>query len=369
MVLQGSLHGYSLSDIFNLLILQKASGNLELSSEGKEGRILFKEGMIAGAIDNEERLSEKLFFLVADTCHYPLTESTRLFAAFPDDMTGLCDEIVRRNLLSRQALRSFAVSVIEDIVCRFFLWRSGTYHFSAEASRDRAGEFPVWLRLSPEKVSMEAFHRFDEWRRIRLRIDPDAVYAPIGSTPDTQAANLHLHLSTAELVLSRIDGVSPVSSIIRTSCLTTYKTYEAITVLLAEKRIRPIKRRSYHPRIRGHPGRERRNRKATISGRTLAALFLVAGIVIVTVFVGRFVVHGTVLSDLEYQAAEARLELPAAEAIQKIEYTSFLYDASYGVTPALTDLGNAGLLTVADLRPLFELQALGGPSHRTPVLP
>jgi hypothetical protein len=363
LILHGSLHGYTLSDLFGLLVRQKASGNLELFTEHKEGILFFKDGMIAGALNDEELLSEKLFFLVSDTCHYPISETAHLFTEYREDMTGLCDEIIRRNLLSEPMLKSFVLSVIEDIVCRFFLWKSGTYHFSTDVAMDAAGVCPAWLALSPDKMSMEATRRFDEWRRIKLHIDPDAVYAPTHDRPRHQPANLHLHLSTTDLVLSKIDGVAPVSSIIRTSSLTNFKTYEAINTLLAESRIRPIERRAIRPFARPRPGRERRSAGVVIPAKVLSSIMLVVGIIAVTIVLGRFVLHGVVLADLESAAARARLELPAAETMQQIEFASFLFDGSKGASPQPADLRKAGLLTGADLRPAYELGAIAEASH------
>jgi hypothetical protein len=358
-ILHGTLHGYILSDIFGLLVRQKASGSLSLFTDGKGGVLLFREGMITDASNNEELLSEKLFYLISDTCHYPLSETGRLFTAFRDDITGLCEEIVRRNLLTREALKAFSISVTEDIICRFFLWRSGTYDFSSDPTVDAGAICPSWLKIAPEKIAMEAIRRFDEWRRIRLRVDPDAIYAPIPGPEGAPPANLHLHISPSDLVLSRIDGKSPVASIIRTSCLTKYKTYEAITSLLSEKRIRPIERRSLRPATPLRKVRERRTRRETISGRTTLALCIVIGIIVLTLVTGIVVLHGFVLAGLEYRAAATEFEIPAAEAGLKAEIASLCFDALKGSAPSRSALVQMGLLTRADLRPLYEIRTLG----------
>ena len=193
--------------------------------------------------------------------------------------------------------------------------------------------------------------------RIRLRIDPDAVYAPIPGHAAVPPANLHLHLSATNLVLARIDGIAPVASIIRTSCLTTYKTYEAITALLAEKRIRPIEHRSFRPLFLFRGPWERRYRKTPVSHRTIFSLLLAGGTILSTIFIG-FIIHGFFLSDLEIREARARLEIPVAEAALKVEIASFRFDALKGTSPSLTDLRRVGLLTSADLRPLYEIRAL-----------
>ncbi len=362
MKIHGSLHGYILSDVISLIVRQKATGTLDLVSDRKEGTLFFRNGMIAGAFNNEEVLSEKLFFLLSDTCHYPLSEAAHLFSDFKDDITGLCDEIARRNILSEQAIKTFSTSVVEDIACRFFLWKKGYYHFTPEMSAKAAANCPEWLELPSENLSMEAVRRFDEWRRIKLNIDPDAVYAPTQSQVPAHPVNLHLHLSTTDLVLSRIDGVSPVSAIIRTSSLTSFKTYEAIKSLLTEARIRPIEHRSFRPFARPRSGSERRKEKTTLSGRALSAVFSMVGAMLLVVFLGRFVLHGLALSSLENRASRVQLEIPVAEAMQKIECAEFLFDGFQGSLPSMANLRNAGLLTSADLSPMVESGMFRKPS-------
>jgi hypothetical protein len=173
--------------------------------------------------------------------------------------------------------------------------------------------------------------------------------------------NLHLHLSTTDLVLSRIDGVSPVSAIIRTSSLTNFKTYEAINALLIEARIRPIEYRSFRPFARPRTGMERRRGKITLSGRASSAVFSMVGIMLLVAFLGRIVLHGLILSSLDHCASQARFEIPVAEATQQIECAAFLFDGLHGLKPAPADLRSAGLLTSGDLRPLLESGAIRKP--------
>ena len=44
MIVHGTLHGYILTDIFSLAVRQKASGKLDLFTEGKVERFFSEEG-------------------------------------------------------------------------------------------------------------------------------------------------------------------------------------------------------------------------------------------------------------------------------------------------------------------------------------
>ena len=154
MVLKGSLREFILADIFNLLAQQKITGKLLLSTGEKEGFIIFKEGVVVGAIKAEENLSSKVFNLLVGARGYSREEIRAVFNSHESNINSLFKEIVHLNLLPKQTLESFAVSVIEDIVCCFFLWIKGTYHFSSVRVVDDIAA--TCVSISVENIIMEA---------------------------------------------------------------------------------------------------------------------------------------------------------------------------------------------------------------------
>jgi hypothetical protein len=337
MLLQGSMHEFTMTDVFALLAGQKATGNLELNAGEREGVIFFRDGFVSGSTASDEQLSGKLYFLLIDNCGLLPDEAKKLFARHPNDLAGVYREIIFRDILPAKELESFSVSVIQDIVCGFFFWRHGEYRFSLEHPMLGSIVSPAGIRLDPMQISMEAARRIDEWRRIQERIDADMVFAhsvtksEVGGTPiDTDSGrppSFEQLATPDETAYVKVDGIRPVKEIISTSCLTTFSGFSAFNNLLAAQRIRPVRHRS-HPAFPGsRPFAERRHLKHSGRSKLLPFLLLNIGLIIAIVAAGSLFLHGFILSAIENDAAIIRDRLPSAEAAQTAEITYLLHKA------------------------------------------
>ncbi|MBN2035723.1 MAG: DUF4388 domain-containing protein [Chitinispirillaceae bacterium] len=357
MVLKGSLREFILADIFNLLAQQKITGKLLLSTGEKEGVIIFKEGVVVGAIKGEEQLVNKVFNLLIGAYRYPREEIQGIFRTHENNINNLFKEIVHLNLVPKDVLESYAVSVIEDIVCCFFLWIKGTYHFTSARFVDNLAALCV--AISVENIIMEAMRRVDEWHRMEKLIHDDMVFVPSERIAKGSIKDVSPFQQADEFVYSKIDGISTVATIFRTSCLTEYKVYESLNTLLAAKRITPLSARISQSVVAALEKKELEEKRATTSFSTIAAILITAAIIFVALFIGKFFIHGVVFSDLTLKARLSALELPLAEALQKSTIASLQYHAFYGISsPDSDNLIKNSLLLKIDVRPLSEMDAL-----------
>lgn len=357
MVLKGSLREFILADIFNLLAQQKITGKLLLSTGENEGIIIFKDGVVVGAIKGDEHLVNKVFHFLIGACRYPREEIQAIFRTHENNINSLFNEIVHLNLLSKDALESFAVSVIEDIVCSFFLWIKGTYHFSSVRVVENVAASCV--AISAENIIMEAMRRVDEWHRMEKLIHDDMVFVPSERIDKGSIKEVDPIEHADEFVYSRIDGISTVATIFRTSCLTEFKVYEAINTLLAAKRITPLSARISQSVVAALEQKELEEKKGATSFNTIASILITAAMIIATLFIGKFLLHDMILSDKNYRARASALELPLSETIQKTTIASLQYRAFYGNgTPDINNLIKVSLLLKTDIRPMTEKDAL-----------
>jgi hypothetical protein len=351
------LREFILADIFNLLAQQKITGKLQLSTEDKDGIIIFKEGIIVGAVKGDEQLITKLFNLLVGAYRYSHEEIQGIFGAYENNINNLFNEIDHLSLLRKDILESFAISVIEDIACGFFLWTKGTYHFSSVSYVDDVAASCVSIAV--ENIIMEAMRRVDEWHRMEKLIHEDTVFVPHERHDKRDIKDIDPLTQPDEFVYSRIDGISTVATFFRTTCLTEYKVYESFNTLLAAKRITPLSTRISQSVVAALEKKELEEKKSIPSFAAIATMFITAAMVIAILFIGRFLLYGLIFSDLEANTRFGVLEIPVSDAMQKATIASLQYRAFYGTeTPDLDHLIKITLLLNTDIRPLLKVQSL-----------
>jgi hypothetical protein len=358
LVLKGSLREFILADIFNLLAQQKITGKLLLSTGEKEGIIIFKEGVVVGAIRGDEHLGSKLFHLLTGAYRYPREEIQPVFNTHGNNINNLFREVVHLNLLKKDALESFAVSVIEDIVCSFFVWIKGTYHFSSMRVVDDVAASCV--SISVENIIMEAMRRVDEWHRMEKLIHDDMVFVPSERIDKGSIKDVDPFQQPDEFIYLKIDGISTVATLYHTSCLTEYKVYEALNSLLAAKRITPLSARISQSVVAALEKKELEEKRNVTSFTTISAILITAAMIVVTLFIGKVLLHDSILSDKKMNARLSTLELPLSEAMNKMAVASLQYHALYGPFDRSDGdrLTDSSLLLAIDLRPVAEMNSL-----------
>lgn len=357
MVLKGSLREFILADIFNLLAQQKITGKLLLSTGEKEGFIIFKEGVVVGAIKAEENLPSKLFNLLVGARGYPREEIKAVFNSHESNINGLFKEVVHLNLLAKNTLENYAVSVIEDIVCSFFLWIKGTYHFSSVRVVDDIAA--TCVSISVENIIMEAMRRVDEWHRMEKVIHDEMVFVPSERIDRGAVQEVDPFQQPDEFLYYRIDGISTVATLYRSSCLTEYKVYEALNSLLSSKRITPLSARISQSVVAALEKKELEERKSTTTFTTAASILLTAAMIIATLFIGRFLINDTILSSQNLNARLSAIEVPLYKTVRKTTIASLHYHAFYGISePGTSLLVSSSLLLKSDNAPLSAMKKI-----------
>ena len=131
-----------------------------------------------------------------------------------------------------------AESVIEDICCSLFLWKTGTYRF---ASLRTVEEFTLLNLIFPvENIIMEAMRRTDEWYRMQEFVKIDTVFVRNSKEFITDNFTSAPFKEPQSYLLNHIDGTSPVSEIVKDSCLSEYKVYETLYNLCLDNTIVPL---------------------------------------------------------------------------------------------------------------------------------
>ena len=115
MVLSGTLREFIIADVFQLLARQKITGKLVLSSGSNEAAIYFRKGFVTCAERQDERLTDKLYLYLIQSCNIQEERVKAVFGSFVGNIQELTREIVDKGLIQQQALQSFCEETVEDI--------------------------------------------------------------------------------------------------------------------------------------------------------------------------------------------------------------------------------------------------------------
>lgn len=192
-----------LSELLQWLSLGQKTGTLLIEGHGVEKRIYFQNGRINSSSSSDQR--EYLgHFLVSHG--YITEEELKMAMEVQEESNILLGKIlVMINAISETDLLRLMRKKAEESIYDVFLWEEGNFEFVD-------GELPelkmVPLSLDVTGIIMEGLRRFDEWKRIRLRV-PDNQIVPRIVRP----LNLDTFSEQEKLIVPYIDGQRTVEEI------------------------------------------------------------------------------------------------------------------------------------------------------------
>ncbi len=266
MALEGTLRDFSLSDIFQLIALQRKTGVLTLRSPEDVVTVSFLDGRVVGADSLNKRLEDRLGQVLLKTGTVTKEELDAALKKQMETLERLGHILIASRVVSRDELRKAFEAQILQIIFRVFRWQDGDYQFSQETSVDYDVE--LVNPLASESILMEGARMLDEWPIIEKRIPyrgvvfaPTAVSRQAEVTLDREpedletfdldlepafpepAASDKVRISPVERdILALVDGVNAVDDIVRKSPHGEFDTCKALYTLLTRSLIRQASR-------------------------------------------------------------------------------------------------------------------------------
>ncbi len=266
MALEGTLRDFSLSDIFQLIGLQRKTGVLTLRSSEDVVTVSFLDGKVVGADSLNKHLEDRLGQVLLKTGAVTRAELDAALKTQMETLERLGHILLERTVISREELRRAFEQQILQIIYRVFRWQDGDYHFSQETSVEYDAELVT--PLGSESILMEGARMLDEWPIIEKKIPhrgmvflstPAARQAEV--TPEQEEENLQtfnmdlepvgskpsstgrVRISPTERdVLLLVNGVNAVDDIVRRSPHGEFDTCKALYTLLTRALIRQATR-------------------------------------------------------------------------------------------------------------------------------
>ena len=137
MTIRGSLAEAGLPDVFQLLALGQKTGCLSVARAGELGSIYFDRGRVAFAtiVNRVDKLGERLV-RAGEVDEADLRAALAEQAADPTRRLG--EVLLRRGIVTREAISRHVRAQVEEAVYALFTWREGTFAFEPGATPDDA---------------------------------------------------------------------------------------------------------------------------------------------------------------------------------------------------------------------------------------
>jgi len=173
--LEGTLKVFSLTEIFQMLGLQRKTGVLTVEGDDDTITISFLGGSVVAAESAARRLDNRLGNLLLRAGYVTQEQLDHVLAIQKDSRQRMGFLLVREGLVEPGELREALRLQISRIVYSAFRWPDGRFHFTQEGTVDYDADHMA--PVATENVLMEAAQIVDEWPLLEKRVgDLSTVY-------------------------------------------------------------------------------------------------------------------------------------------------------------------------------------------------
>jgi hypothetical protein len=168
MALQGTIKDFGLSDIFQLIGIQRKTGILTLENTEDTVTVHFFEGQVVGADTRLRNLEDLLGGVLVRTGRITEEQLQEALRVQKKTLQRLGYLLVQSGFINENDLKEALRVQVTQIVYRLFRWREGSYRFTPveHLEYDREHFVPV----SAETILMEGARMIDEWPIIERKI-------------------------------------------------------------------------------------------------------------------------------------------------------------------------------------------------------
>ena len=172
MAITGTLKGFGIADILQLIGQQQKTGILYLKSKEQDVQVYFLDGNIVRA----ESITRKKKDLIGNMLvRAELITEQQLEAALETQkrtLKRLGDVLTSNGIITAEKLKQMMQLQVTETLYGLFSWKAGSYEFKVEEVQ-ADGDSITPLRA--ESVLMEGFRMVDEWPHVRKKISHEAM--------------------------------------------------------------------------------------------------------------------------------------------------------------------------------------------------
>ena len=246
MGLEGTLKVFSLTDIFQMLGLQRKTGILKVDGEDDTVTISFLGGSVVAAESTARKLDNRLGNLLIRAGYVTPEQLERVLLMQRETQQRMGFLLIREGFIDPQELREALRVQIARIVYTAFRWPDGRFHFTQEGTVDYDADHMA--PVSIDTILMEAAQMVDAWPMLEKRLG--SLSAVFRRAPGVEKLRLvsgeknppegTLSVSRSEAETWRwIDGRLSVAEIMERAFLSDFEVLKGATELLGRHLIEP----------------------------------------------------------------------------------------------------------------------------------
>ncbi|MEP6993222.1 MAG: DUF4388 domain-containing protein [Acidobacteriota bacterium] len=284
MGLEGTLKVFSLTDIFQMLGLQRKTGVLVVEGEDDTITISFLGGHVVAAESAVRRLENRLGNLLIRAGYVTQEQLDHILDIQKETQQRMGFLLVRERLVEPQELREALRLQIARIVYTAFRWPDGRFRFSQEGIVDYDADHMA--PVSTDTILMEAAQMVDEWPLFEKKVG--SLMGTYRRAPGVEELKLvvgeknppegTLSVSRAEAEAWRwIDGKRTVGDIMERAFLSDFEVLKGTADLLGRHLIELGKAKELEPIAPLPPPVARRPSRITFAS---VALWVALGLLI-----------------------------------------------------------------------------------------
>ena len=200
MSLVGNLEDLGLGEILQIVSLSRKSGVLQLNSRGRDGRVIFRDGMVIRAMASTFPENIGDLILRAGLADMETLKQALVIQQESDDNRRIGDILVDEFGVDREAIETAVREQLEKIVYSFFSWDEGAFSFELGDCEELVvtnlnplqfmldqGLNPQWLAMEGSRILDEKRHRGENVEEQgESLVDLDALMAEVKGEPSSQ---------------------------------------------------------------------------------------------------------------------------------------------------------------------------------------
>src|SRR5215471_2805678 len=278
MGLEGTLRVFSLTDIFQVLGLQRKSGVLTVEGEDDTVTISFLGGQVVSAESAALRLENRIGNLLVRAGRIEEADLARILEVQKETQQRLGFLLIRERMVTPDDLKEALRLQIFRIVFSCFRWTDGRFRFTQEGAIDYDADHMA--PVPTESILMEAAQMLDEWPMLEKKVrSRDIVFRRAPGVENLRLIHGGDEAGEGILAVSRpeaetwkwVDGRNNVADILERAFLSDFDVYKGLADLIDRNLI--VEGRALRPATAAHAP-VRRHERMTAGALLLWAVLL-----------------------------------------------------------------------------------------------
>ena len=226
MALEGNVKDFGLSEIFQLIALQKKSGMLSVTAD-ETMVIFFREGMLISTRDRRGKLRDPLKDYLTGYGFLTGEETARIDKIQTETGMDLTEILLSEKYFSEDELTAIFVDQMQETMQEVLSWPKSYYKFNI--GNNMLQGVQSFASIKVEGVLMESMRRIDEFPEM-LRIFPsEKMTVRRLAMPADKSLKLDRQ---EEIIYELIEDEAPIRDLVSTAKMARFCTYEALKNLL-----------------------------------------------------------------------------------------------------------------------------------------